>query len=506
MLLLAPVLTYTLVALAIFTIQKIRPAFKYFWLIIFSGYSIALTSIAAWHSNLPGFFKQQNIINVSNNGLIIYADGFSWVYALSIAGLSLAAVMTSLVRGKFDPAPWARNSALAALGILAILAKNHLILFAVWTGIDLLELVTALPNTPGEKLRAVFVRIGARVFATYLVWWAFQYNGQPLNIGSGSPSGIELILLALTVRIATLSLPSLYKVTSVTGRDNRIVSRGIAVAASLILLCRIPEIVTRSHWLDVLLLLTSLSALNAGYKWLRASDEMSGHSYWILGITAMSLAAALQGNIPGSVAWGCGLILSGLFLYSARHRAIIWIPLFGIWGLTTLPFSMTSSFWRSSPIHYWPFWIPLLIAQAMLLAGIVRHTLHSGETSIESHQQWTQIIYIFGLFILPALQVILGLWGWEGANSNGVWWLSALAIMLAIALYWSSSRAHKPIFLLKGVANRFSILPQGNSFLSIRPVFKLLENISNGITDNLEGENGILWSLLILALLITLAR
>jgi len=87
----------------------------------------------------------------------------------------------------------------------------------------------------------------------------------------------------------------------------------------------------------------------------------------------------------------------------------------------------------------------------MLLAGIVRHTLHSGETSIESHQQWTQIIYIFGLFILPALQVILGLWGWEGANSNGVWWLSALAIMLAIALYWSSSRAHKPIFLLKGV-------------------------------------------------------
>ncbi|MCX6035580.1 MAG: hypothetical protein NTV38_11495, partial [Chloroflexi bacterium] len=202
---------------------------------------------------------------------------------------------------------------------------------------------------------------------------------------------------------------------------------------------------------------------------------------------------------------GVMLILGGglLFLFSARQRSTIWLPLLGLWGLSALPFSPSASAWQTGNQNSWLFVIPFLPAQALLMAGFIRHALHPGETSLESAERWTKVLYPTGLFLLAAIAILLGLWGWDGARSLGQWWAAIIANALAAgftALAFtvlirmvpaSSSSQWTRIFRLEWL------------YSTLTAIYKLFGRIANIITSSLEGEGGLLWSLLLLALILS---
>jgi hypothetical protein len=272
------------------------------------------------------------------------------------------------------------------------------------------------------------------------------------------------------------------------------------------LLARVPASALKSTLTPYLLILTAIAALYAGWMWLRSSDEILGRPFWILGFASLAVAESLRGNPVGSIGWGVALILCGglLFLFSARRRSILWLPLMGLLALSTLPFSLTGAAWQAGNSISWLFIIPFLPAQALLMAGFIRHTLHPGETSLESQEKWVKVIYPAGLLILLAVALLLGIWGWAGARIIGLWWLAVGVILLAAGFTYLALRilVRMPTGNLSGQWTQIFRLDRIYSILNA--LFIFFRRIADIITGSLEGEGGLLWSFLLLVLILSI--
>ena len=511
MYILLPIILMFLTALTLMILRFARPNFKYSWMLAAGGATLAFIGIFLWHIRLPlsislAPWQPETVFTFSPTWLV---DGISWPYALSLAALAAAVIWTSVVRSENDPALWAGTLLLTALGILAVTAENPLTLILVWSAIDLVELITMLRSTEGEEQnQGVVIAFAARLVGTGLVLWANLVStagGILMNFRATPSSAGIYLLIAAGLRLGVLPLHLPYRKENVLRRGFGTTLRLVSAAASLSLLARIPASALKSPLLPYLLLLAALAALYAGWMWLRASDEILGRPFWVLGMASLSIAASLRGNPTGSIAWGIMLIMGGglLFLFSARQRSILWMPLTCLWGLSALPFSLSASAWQTGNQNSWLFIIPFLPAQALLMAGFIRHALHPGETSLESQERWTKVLYPAGLFLLAGIAILFGLWGWDGSGNIGLWWAAIIANLLAAGF----------TALALTVLVRLAPASSSNQWTRIfrlEPLYTLLttiygffRRITDIITSSLEGEGGLLWSLLLVVLILS---
>jgi len=511
MLILLSILILVLAALTLVILRYIRPNFKYPWMIAIAGVTFALTVVFLWQIRLPqnislGLWQPVTVFSYSPAWSI---DEVSWPYALSLATLAAAVIWTSIVRTEKDPLAWAGTLLLVALGILAVSAENPITLVLAWSAVDLAELIIMLRSTIGEgQNKAVIIAFAARVIATGLVLWASLVSissGTLLNFRSIPTSAGIYLLIASGLRLGVFPLNLPYQQESALRRGFGTTLWLVSAAASLSLLARIPASALSSTLSPFLLILAAVAALYASWLWLRASDELVGRPFWVLGMASLSIAASLRGNPSGSIGWGVILILSGglLFLFSARQRQILWLPMLALWGLSTLPFSPSASAWLTGNQSSWLFIIPFIPAQALLMAGFVRHTLHPGETSLESQARWAKVLYPTGLFLLAGTSVVLGLWGWDGSRTIGLWWTSLVALGLA-AGFSALAFTLLPRLALTNVSTHLTRIFRLEWFLkSLSALYRFLHGIANIISFSLEGEGGLIWSLMLLALILS---
>jgi hypothetical protein len=417
-------------------------------------------------------------------------------------------IMTSVVQRDLDPASWAGTLILCAAGVASVSAGNPLTLVLVWAVIDLIELVIMLRSTEGEKQsEGVVVAFSARLSGIGLALWAGTVSSSLSDFQSSTTQSGILLILAASLRLGVLPLHLPYRQENILRRGFGTTLRLVSAASSLVLLARIPSSAIASPLVPYLLILSALAALYAGWMWLRASDELTGRPFWILGMAALAVATALRGNPIGSAAWGIALVLGGgiLFLYSARQRSLLWLPFLTLLGLSALPFSVTASGWQSGISSISPlFWIILLPAQALLLAGFMRHALHPGESSLESQPRWVQVIYPLGLFIPLAALLVLGVWGWDGAAAIGLWWVALIVIALAAGLVALALTVLPRLGPGRGGTGQWGdILHLNSLYRVVWAVYRALGQISRLATDTLEGDGGMLWSFLLLALLVS---
>ncbi len=512
MLILLPVILMLLTALVLAVLRFARPKFKYPWILASGGATFAFVSMFLWQLHFPQSITLPSWQLVT---AFLYvpawlADGTSWPYALALAALAAAVIWTSVVRSESDSLSWAGTLALAAFGILAVAAENPLTLLLAWSAIDLFELITMLRSTEGEnQSQAAIIAFAVRLAGTGLVLWADLVSvsaGTSLDFRS-IPAGAGIFLLiAAGLRLGVLPLHLPYRKDNTVRRGFGTALRLVSAASSLALLARIPASALNSTLTPYLLTLTAIAALYAGWMWLRSSDEILGRPFWILGFASLAVAESLRGNPTGSTGWGVALILCGglLFLFSARRRSIQWLPFLGLWPLSTLPFSLTGSAWQSGNTISWIFIIPFLPAQALLIAGFLRHALHPGETSLESQEKWVQIIYPTGLMILLTVAILLGLWGWPGARIIGLWWLSFVVILLAAGFTALATRnlVWMPAGNPSSQWTQIFRLERFYSFLN--GLYKLFRLVADVVTSSLEGDGGLLWSFLLLVLILSI--
>lgn len=514
MFLLIPIVLMAATTLALLVLRAMRPQFRFAWLMAVGATFLAWIGVLFWRTGLPlslsfGSWGPPALLAASP---ALAADQYAWLYALSLAALALAALLTEPVREGFpDAGMLAVNIGACGLGLVAVVAANPLTLAMLWAALDLMELIAMLSSpagrTAGERLVTAFAVHAAAIVVLVLAQVTGGSVAKPATFGAIDPQAGLLLLVAAGLRLIVLPLQLPY----IPGRSGRL-SIGTSIrlasaAASLVLLSRVPA--SNLPWLGTLLLLVIAAAasLYAGWMWLRAPDELAGRPFWILGLAGLALFASLRGNPAGAAGWGIALLLVGgaLFLSSAQQVWLSRLLLLGAWGISALPLSVTASGWGGSGgLIAWA--QPLfVIVQALLMAGFIRHVLRpSARASLQTQPLWTRNVYPLGIGLLLLLPLLLGIWGWDGALQIGSLIPSIAASLLTVALVWAIPRfrALNPVpahWLRPMSGSRLDAAAQALSGL-----YRSLDRFTQTITDVLEGEAGLMWTLLFLVLFIVL--
>ena len=513
MFILITVTTLIITAFVILLLNFAAPNFRYNWLIAAGGAFLGWISVFVWQLQMPLSIKfptWQPEVLFSQSPTFV-GDGIAWTFSLSLATLCLAIILTAVVRSNFPrPINWMGTLILTALGILAVVADNPLTLVLIWAAIDISELIAQMRVVEDPELsERTVIAFASRVTGIFVLLWADMVsaaNGQALDFRSAPPQAGLYLVIAAGLRIGVLPLHLPYSAESALRPGFGTALRMISAASSLILLARIPATSLTSPVTPYLLILVSLAAVYGGWQWLRAPDELTGRPFWLIGMGSLALSAALRANPVWATAWGCALILAGgaLFLASEQNKWLSRALLIGAWGVSALPFSLTATGWNSSlvaPLLGWLGWPFLIVAHALLVAGFVRHSLRIA-TRVSSGEQplWAKNVYPIGISLLLLVTILLGLFGWDGTLQLGNWFVAGLTSLLILGLIWLSPRLR----ILNPVRAHW-VRPASASWLDwsyqvLWTLYRQVARISNVLSNMLEGESGVMWTLLVLVL------
>jgi hypothetical protein len=497
-------------------IRLIRPGFGYHWLVAVIGAFIAWPLTILMGLSLP---KSFTLINWQSGSLFpveigLVVDRLSWPFAISLVTLVLAVILTDAARAaEADWSNWAGSLMLTALGVLAVLAGNPITLLLAWTALDLLELAVLLRQVSESRARRqVIFMIMIRLAGSGVLIAAgitAQMEGQVLSFAQIPPLSMFLLLLAAGLRLGILPLHLPFLLELPLRRGLGTMLRLVPVAASLMLVAHLAlaqENALESFvHVNLILILVGLSSILAGIAWLLAPSGLEGRPAWILGASSLAVASAIRGSSEASLAWGLATIFLGgqIFLASIRERRFAWILWIGLFGLTALPFTPT---WNGTFLYvapYQPVLILLQICQVFLLLGFARHSLRKG-MSLTGVERWVWLVYPFGLLLLPSVFFAYGWWSRPSLAEVPLagWLVGPITVLLAIPGIWLRRQESRLTDrFLKTIQALFSF---SWLFNLVNDIFHLAERFVRFVSDILEGEGGILWTLLWVVMLITI--
>ncbi len=508
------ILILILVPIIMVVIRIYRPDFAYFWLVAAVGALLVWPLILLSQQNIPltipmTIWSQSEALELS---IALGVDGISWPFALTLATLVLSVVLTDVSRAaEADWAAWSGSLTLTALGLIAVLAGNPLTLILAWAAIDLIELCILLWYVGESAIRGrIVLAFAARAGGIWLL-----ITGMALSFLSDStPSSFEfqgtpslLVLLSAGLRLGVIPFHVAFLSEIPLRRGLGTVIRLVPAGASLVLLARIGNLDLIIPYDAFLLGLTSLATLIAAISWFTSQDELDGRPYWILGMASLAMAAAIRGSSLASLAWGIALILSGglLFLYSARNRALMVIPVIGLIGFSGLPFSPLWSGMYLYQAPFTPFLLIFIIAHSIFMLGYLNHALQPAQSLI-GVERWVWVIYPWGLILLPLALIIVSLsGGWmmvEGEMTSNLNLIlaSVVIVLLTVLLIFFSRRGPQISFNIRhSIRMVFSLDWLYRVFWGIYRIIGAAIGFLNAI---LEGDGGILWAFLLLVLIL----
>jgi hypothetical protein len=531
MILLLPIGILLTAALAIVILDRIQPKFGTSWLIASGAAIIGWLTIFVLRLRLPTTIQ---IISWSQPEIPLFGqislllDYNAWPYALALITITLAVILTDAARTRYDSTPlsWAASLMITALGLLALQSGTSLTLMITWVIVDILEMAYLLRlEEANRSYGRIVIAYGARtasimmLFIATLVGW--RASGQ-FDLTQIPQQAGFLFLLAAGLRLGVfpLNMPFLQEPNLRRGAGNII--RLAPVASSLSLLARLPaNLVTPSlqRWLPYFLAMLAAAALYAGFRWLTATNEIAGRPFWIVAWAALATTSVLNGVPSASLAWGVALLLPGslTFLYSPRIQRMNFLMFFGLLGLIGLPFTPAASGWMGligSGLTFWTFLF--LIAHVMLILGYLNHALRPGG-EVGALESWARLVYPLGLILIIQAIATMGLIGWPGSLTAGAWWLGIISLLLIIAAILTARRLGiRPPYLHLPASSPLTkvldvILPIIEQVLRLDWLYQLIWQANHLIglalksfSAILESDGGILWTLLLLVLLISI--
>lgn len=526
MLTLLPVIVLSLTALAVLLLRRLERGTGFAWL---AGVTLALIT---WGGVLWLHWLELPALQMipwrpfdpqAADQIIFAWDDVSWALGFALVSLVLGLLFTAPARlqHRSSPVTWAANLAITAIGLLAVLAASPMATVLAWTLLDIVELVLILRLIEGERIpRQAVVSFGAKVAGTLVMLWAMiqsHKDGGALTYASLPASSAVFLLLAAGLRLGVLPLNQPFPVDLPLQRGLSNAVRMATQASSLAILARLPADIFTDFWQSLLLLLAALAAFYASAMWATAKNELDGRQYWSLSMAGFALAAALHGNQQAVVTWGMVLIISGSIItfYSARSKPLLFLPLLGLIGLAGLPFTPAAAGiagFAAAPFHLWD--LIFILNLALMIAGYARLSLMAGD-SLADLERWVLGVYPPGLILLALSGWLIAALGFPGGLSAGIWWASILALILAAPAFWllrlikyddagaltAPGRAESVVTFFRSMIS--PVLRLSWLYRLLWLVFAGFQRLLRMITRVLEGQAGVLWALLLVALLLT---
>jgi hypothetical protein len=527
MILLAPIGLLLLAAIAILILNRLRPKFGISWIIAAGVSLVNWLLILFLRLRLPtslALFAWEDPNGVLSGRFSLLLDYDNWPYLLALMTITLAVILTDSARTRYDTTPqsWAASLVITAVSLLALQSGTCLTLIFTWVIVDVIEAIYLLQNHKSgtysdQIVQAYAIRVASILFLLLGIIQAWQVVGCfELSLIPGNAALFLLLAAGLRLGVLPLNLPILQEPALRRGAGN--ILRLAPVAASLSLLARLPADtlpVPLAAWKPVIMGFLSIAALYAAARWLHSADELEGRSVWIIAWAALATASVLNGAPQASIPWGLALLLPGslVFLYDPRVQRMNFLLYFGLFGLIGLPFTPAASAWsglETGGITIWTF--AFLLTHILMVLGYIHHiNKPGGEASVL--ESWARLAYPLGIIFIIQAIVILGLVGWPGSLTVGTWWLGALSNgLIAAILIFSRSPLSDRIKSSWGILTDrstkvFQIIEKIFNLRWLYRVFAFIFHlvglILQAFSSILESEGGLLWTVLLLALLVS---
>jgi hypothetical protein len=442
------------------------------------------------------------------------ADQISWPFAVGLGTLILATLLTDVVRAyEIDWSNWASSLVVTALGLVCVFSGNLLTFILAWTAFDIIGLVILLTQLQlGKSRRRAVLVFFSRLLGTTCLLIAgvisVNDNGSFL-LERVSPAAVAFVVLAAVFRLGSVPIDSPLIENPASRRSFGTVLTLVSATIVLVYLVRVAlalenvEIPT-NLWV-IIFSLTGLVSLLSGGVWILAHDELEGRHAFILGMSAIVIAATLRAQAEASLSWALAIVLSGglIFLSSVRTKFSMWITLVGVVGISTLPFTPT---WNILKLFASPINLILIIFLIAIVFMIWGYAHHASKLKPESPglERWIRVVYPMGLLLFPMVQISFVWFYFPEIGEVPImgWILGPLICVLALIGFFWQRRGGKILQLIPSRIN--AIFTLGWIYAIVKPIFDYLSRFIYFISKILEGEGGLLWVLLWIVLFLAL--
>lgn len=507
-------------AAALIAVRLLRPGFVYQWL------GAVVLALAAWIAALasrafpPASLAWLNryIEAPASTRLPFRLDETAWGYALALATLLLATLLTAAAQGGRADLPrpsaplLAGGLALTALCMFAVQAGELHTFLLAWAAATLLEGVVWLRQVSTQEEAAQFglemgLRLASLLAALAGMLVALPSYNLPAYLTS-SPLAAAWLIVAAGLRLGAIpphSAPTRQiPLPPALGPLLR-----LATCAPALYLLQQVAAANVSGLTGLLFALIVVAAWRAGWILTGGEDQNAARLAWIPAAGALALAGAFYGLPQAVFAWGTTLLLAGgTFLQHAVRPA--WLrPLFWVSaiGLTGLAFTPT---WGGAALYAQPGAGPLLLlaAQSLLTLGWLRQSSQPGP-AMPIPERWVWALYLAGLalgpltlFSLPFAVSPASPSGWLGRVTLENLLPGVLVCGLALLIFGLRSLARR----------RFDAFARGmRSVLGLEWLYRLLPPLLQPLRFTLrlsnrllESQAGMVWAFLLLVLFLTL--
>jgi hypothetical protein len=527
MFVLLPVILLLFSSLLMLILQRSREGFGYAWVISLGATLLAWGAIVwmHWKPPAPLEFKDWVAVKDASGSLAFQLDLITWPYAASLAAVALAVILTDTARlqGITSVWEWAGSLALTGTGLLAVMAGTPFTLAITWMVVDLIDLVFVLSGSSSRSMtiQSVF-SFAARAGGTFFILLgaiAARSQGLALTLTNIPPSTGTYLFIGAGLRLGVFPIHPPYVSVPSLRRGFGTLLRLVSPASSLMLLSHLPQNPVSTALTPVFTFLTVVVVVYAALMWFQAGDELNGRPFWLLALAGLAMLCVLRGQPSASITWGITLLLSGalIFLFSARAPGLVFIPLLAGINLLGLPFSPSAGGWPGLVRPFTPSSFFAILAVFLLAYGYFRYAVLPGER-LSSLERWAKPVYPLGLLFLIATHWVIGIWGLPGSITPGIWWAGLIPLALsAVAIAWARRADNReapegqsnPVGLLQ-VASTLVWKPLSSFFFMgwfyrlLGWLFMFLGRLVNFLSLVLEGDGGVLWAFLFLALLISL--
>lgn len=493
MLVFLPVLIL-ITSLLVLAFSNLRRPMRSSWLVAVSGAGLALASVLFLRLRLP---LSTNVVGWSAGP----DQEFNSVWALTETNWSLVLAVSSFLVAslllRVEQAvgaawlDWGRSLAVTASSMFAILAGDLLALMFSLTLLDgivfLLQIRLGAPlSEKGALLNQLGVNLAGNMFL--ITAWALR--------GTGSFTVAIMMAIAAAIRLGLFTLQ--FEKPKYEGLLSLIVfSPSIALVLS-------GQPISPQLIIPVALLLM----LPATYSAVRNLEKPAAdESFWILGVMSLALLATIVGNSPAALAFGFAAILGPqlqqLVQISQRFRFLA--AAVGVVSFSALPFTPTYlvvSLYLRTPV---PVVYASLPVYALLLLGWVRRAMRQNLEEWPA-EPWMRTIRGVGYFLVPLLFLLLGLGlmpVFDPEIPTLIWWpgVGFLVLVGFLALLTPVVKRPRSPNLTLIVDSIFSLR------WITRTSIVLFHSIESGlrfVSQILEGQAGVLWALLVIALILSL--
>lgn len=522
MLLILSIFILVFIALVIAVVHVLRPTFSYFWLLAAIGVWLAWPLVLISRSRVPErinlfIWEFPGLAPISTSLLL---DSVSWSFALALITLALSMVLTDVAPASADrklASGWsdlASSLFITGISTAAVLSGDLITILMAWAALDLAESIIWLLKTgSGETKERAIIAFSTRLAGIFLAVWAVMVSarsGTALTFDSLTPQTSTILLIAAGVRLGVIPPNTPLPRLSPPKRGIKTMLRIAPASASLVLLARTASVGVAPALSLILLAFSVFAAIYGSLTWAMASEELEGGLYWVLGIASLSFGAAVRTQPEASLAWGIAMLLSGglISLFSARARWLSLIIIFGAINISALPFTPT---WYGASV-FSPllsvYSILFLVSYIFLLSGFLKHAF-SARAPLSGAERWVWLIYPWGLGLLPLTNVLIAWLGRPVSEDltpllpSGRETIPAVigSILVILGLILQQRGVHFPTQIWGPLKAALSL---NWLYRSLWALYAYMRRIFSIVNLALEGGGGILWALLIMALLISL--